>query len=227
MKYCNNCGQKIRPKETFCRSCGRSTSAFAAIGAMFTDKINDTINEMTDSFKDSISESLGLNDKNKQSKMRYEKTEEEYYEEPRRNRRPTEDEYADDYEEQPKKKQKVQNEELSTMRCSRCDGYVDIDEERGIISCPYCGAKKRIPVSDDVRIAREKRRAEVELKRLEMEEKERERRHQEREKERQAQELRKSNIRLAIIFIALFAIGIISAIIQSLGNLFHYIGGLF
>lgn len=227
MKYCNNCGQKLKTKEAYCPSCGRSTNILFGLTYSFTDKINETINEVTDSFKDSISESLGLSRKDKQPKMRYGEPEEDYYEEPRRNHRPIEDNYEDDYEERPKRKRKVQTEELSTMRCSRCDGYVDIDEERGIISCPYCGAKKRIPVSDDVRIAREKRRAEVELKRLEMEEKERERRHQEREKERQEQELKNRFIRYAILIGAMIVLGIGISIIQLIVDFFNFIGGLF
>lgn len=51
---------------------------------------------------------------------------------------------------------------MISLKCEDCLGTMDIDENREIISCPYCGSKKIIPISDAVRI--EKIRQEARLK---------------------------------------------------------------
>lgn len=51
---------------------------------------------------------------------------------------------------------------MISLKCEDCLGTMDIDENREIISCPYCGSKKIIPMSDAVRI--EKIRQEAKLK---------------------------------------------------------------
>ena len=50
--------------------------------------------------------------------------------------------------------------EIIRLRCTNCEGIMDIDAEKQIISCPYCGSKSLILESDDVKI--EKIRAKTE-----------------------------------------------------------------
>lgn len=40
------------------------------------------------------------------------------------------------------------------LRCEDCNGVMDIDESREVISCPYCGSKKIVMESDGVKIER-------------------------------------------------------------------------
>lgn len=51
--------------------------------------------------------------------------------------------------------------EIIKLRCEDCDGTMMIDSNREVISCPYCGSKKIILDSDEVKI--EKIRAAREL----------------------------------------------------------------
>ncbi len=41
---------------------------------------------------------------------------------------------------------------MISLKCEGCLGTMEVDENREIISCPYCGSKKMIPMSDSVRI---------------------------------------------------------------------------
>lgn len=41
-----------------------------------------------------------------------------------------------------------------TMKCQDCGATMDIDPEKQIIYCPYCGSKHLIEESDDVKKAR-------------------------------------------------------------------------
>lgn len=56
---------------------------------------------------------------------------------------------------------------MISLRCEDCQGTMDVDESKEIITCPYCGSKKILPISDDVRI--EKIREESKLKSEQME----------------------------------------------------------
>lgn len=38
------------------------------------------------------------------------------------------------------------------LKCVECGGVLEIDSDRKILSCPYCGSKQLIIDSDDVRI---------------------------------------------------------------------------
>ena len=40
---------------------------------------------------------------------------------------------------------------IITMICEACNGRLEVDENRRVIFCPYCGAKKMIIESDDVK----------------------------------------------------------------------------
>ena len=40
------------------------------------------------------------------------------------------------------------------LRCEECNGILEVDLEKQILSCPYCGSKKFVQESDEVTIAR-------------------------------------------------------------------------
>ena len=40
------------------------------------------------------------------------------------------------------------------LTCSDCGGTMDIDADKNVILCPFCGSKKIILESDDVKIAK-------------------------------------------------------------------------
>lgn len=40
------------------------------------------------------------------------------------------------------------------LRCEECNGILEVDPEKQILSCPYCGSKKFIQESDEITIAR-------------------------------------------------------------------------
>lgn len=45
--------------------------------------------------------------------------------------------------------------------CESCGGTMEVDADKSIISCPYCGSKELIEESDEVKIAKIKADAEV------------------------------------------------------------------
>ncbi len=51
---------------------------------------------------------------------------------------------------------------MITLRCEKCGGIMNIDPEREIVSCPYCGSRKLIKYSDEVTV--ESIRAKTKLK---------------------------------------------------------------
>ena len=53
---------------------------------------------------------------------------------------------------------------MISLRCEDCQGTMEIDEDREVLSCPYCGSKKILPVSDAVKIEKIKSQAEVKKK---------------------------------------------------------------
>lgn len=55
------------------------------------------------------------------------------------------------------------------LTCEDCSGILEVDPERPILSCPYCGSKKLIQESDEVVIARINKAADAERMRHEKE----------------------------------------------------------
>lgn len=49
---------------------------------------------------------------------------------------------------------KSQQSNIIRLRCEDCNGVMEIDESREVISCPYCGSKKIVLESDGVKIER-------------------------------------------------------------------------
>lgn len=68
------------------------------------------------------------------------------------------------------------------IKCKNCNGLMNIDDEREILSCPYCGSKELVAESDDVTIERIRNRTykEVEFKKMERED-EREKKREEKD----------------------------------------------
>lgn len=44
--------------------------------------------------------------------------------------------------------------ETIKLKCQNCNGTLDVDPNREVISCPYCGEKTLVPESDEVKIAK-------------------------------------------------------------------------
>ena len=42
--------------------------------------------------------------------------------------------------------------ETIRLKCNNCQGTLDIDPNREVLSCPYCGEKTLVPESDEVKI---------------------------------------------------------------------------
>lgn len=40
---------------------------------------------------------------------------------------------------------------MISLRCKSCDGVLNIDEDREILCCPFCGSKELMEESDEVR----------------------------------------------------------------------------
>lgn len=43
---------------------------------------------------------------------------------------------------------------MISLRCEDCLGTMEVDESREVLTCPYCGSKKMLPVSDAVKITK-------------------------------------------------------------------------
>lgn len=58
---------------------------------------------------------------------------------------------------------------MISLRCEDCMGTMEVDESREILTCPYCGSKKIIPVSDAVKIEQIRQQTELEQKKMDFE----------------------------------------------------------
>ncbi len=79
----------------------------------------------------------------------------------------------------------MENIKTISLKCSSCNGVLQIEENREILSCPYCGSKELISESDAVKIARTqsdayrdvefgRQRTELEMRRMDLQERNRE-----------------------------------------------------
>ena len=55
---------------------------------------------------------------------------------------------------------------LMKLVCEDCGGTMNIDSDKNVILCPFCGSKKIIFESDEVKIAQIKANAEIEKQRI-------------------------------------------------------------
>ena len=87
-----------------------------------------------------------------------------------------------------------------------------VEEDKSILSCPYCGSKEFINESDEVKI--EKMKKEIELKKMEFEEREQERKYKEKEKDR------KDDIvsTIASFLFMIFAIGLLIVVTKFMSS---------
>lgn len=58
------------------------------------------------------------------------------------------------------------------LTCEDCSGVMEVDSDKTILTCPYCGSKKLITESDEVTIARIKKEADSERMRYDKEKRE-------------------------------------------------------
>lgn len=61
---------------------------------------------------------------------------------------------------------KSQQSNIIRLRCEDCDGVMEIDESREVISCPYCGSKKIVLESDGVKIEKIRSASKYERKKI-------------------------------------------------------------
>lgn len=59
-----------------------------------------------------------------------------------------------------------QQSNIIRLRCEDCDGVMEIDESREVISCPYCGSKKIVLESDGVKIEKIRSASKYERKKI-------------------------------------------------------------
>lgn len=55
------------------------------------------------------------------------------------------------------------------LRCQDCNGVLNVDEDKDIVSCPYCGSERVLLESDDVKIERIKSHQQLETLRIQRE----------------------------------------------------------
>ena len=59
------------------------------------------------------------------------------------------------------------SDDIKTIRlkCQECNGTMDVDESKHVLSCPYCGSKKLLVDSDEVKIEqiRSNERVDIEI----------------------------------------------------------------
>lgn len=68
-------------------------------------------------------------------------------------------------------------QESRQIKCKNCNGVMDLDFDKGIAICPYCGSTETIGESDTIKIERMRQKAEADK-----------RNHEQKEAERQASE---------------------------------------
>lgn len=88
------------------------------------------------------------------------------------------------------------------LRCKNCNGVMTIDNEKEILSCPFCGSKEVIDDSDEVTIERIRSNAykEVEFRKMEREN-EREKRQEEKAKFEASQKSRLGKVSIVFAII--------------------------
>lgn len=59
-----------------------------------------------------------------------------------------------------------QQSNIIRLRCEDCNGVMEIDESREVISCPYCGSKKIVLESDGVKIEKIRSASKYERKKI-------------------------------------------------------------
>lgn len=60
----------------------------------------------------------------------------------------------------------MENKNIVKLTCEDCGGTMDIDSDRKVMVCPFCGSKKIVLESDEVKIAHIQAEAEIEKQRL-------------------------------------------------------------
>ena len=61
---------------------------------------------------------------------------------------------------------RTQQSNIVRLRCEDCDGVMEIDESREVISCPYCGSKKIVLESDGIKIEKIRSASKYERKKI-------------------------------------------------------------
>lgn len=61
---------------------------------------------------------------------------------------------------------KMRNAKSRQLRCQNCDGVMNVEEDKTVLLCPYCGSKELLIENDNVKIAKIKSqtRKDIEIK---------------------------------------------------------------
>lgn len=68
--------------------------------------------------------------------------------------------------------------QIAKLKCQECNGIMEVDSDKQVAMCPYCGSKKLIIESDDVKIEKirsekditiERQRGDVEIEKIKLE----------------------------------------------------------
>lgn len=49
---------------------------------------------------------------------------------------------------------KMRNAKSRQLRCQNCDGVMNVEEDKNVLLCPYCGSKELLIENDNVKIAK-------------------------------------------------------------------------
>lgn len=60
----------------------------------------------------------------------------------------------------------MESKNIVKLTCEDCGGTMDINSNQNVIVCPFCGSKKIVLESDEVKIAQIQAEAEIEKQRL-------------------------------------------------------------
>ena len=91
----------------------------------------------------------------------------------------------------------MSNVNIIRMKCPDCGGTMDIEKDKQVLQCPFCGSKNMIVESDAVKIER-----------LRMEDKEKERGH----REWILKENRKDFVPVLIMFGMMMVVGLVAIV---------------
>lgn len=68
--------------------------------------------------------------------------------------------------------------QIAKLKCQECNGIMEVDSDKQVMMCPYCGSKNLIMESDDVKIEKirsekditiERQRGDVEIEKIKLE----------------------------------------------------------
>lgn len=90
------------------------------------------------------------------------------------------------------------------LKCQDCGGIMNTDEDKQVFLCPYCGSKKILIESDEVKIERMKSQTEIGRQQVELGQQQVELAKQDHEEKMRKRELIEAIIGVFLIMLVLF-----------------------